>query len=205
MMPANYAMPFAVGAPPLAPAAETASPLPVAPPANSAEITKCLAEGATANDCKAALDAIAKDPAQYPRVGEAYKRGCTLKSKVLLGCGAFKSTVLGESDRPAMDLLMLCEAGVFEACEDVKTKAAPLLAWHSTLKTEGCKKGHTALCKSFKECKKKTLWTCGPVTGGTGEACGCQPKCDGDLVIGALPRTWSDGKTRASYTCKPKP
>jgi hypothetical protein len=206
--PKNYSMPWAIPIPPvlLQPASATPSASATPPPAAApAEIATCLADAGTAADCKTALDKIGQTGAGKDKVRDVYQKACTKKAK-LLGCGAFKSTAIGEGDKPAMDLLMLCEAGQSEACEDVKTKTAPLMAWLSTLKTDGCKRGAMALCASFKECKKSTPWGCQAVSGGPADAqvCGCVPKCDkGVVATKASDRPWPDGSKRGAFTCAP--
>jgi hypothetical protein len=202
----NYGLPWAAPAGAAATAATTASVAPTATapaaPASTEEKARCLSDAGTADDCRAALGKMAKEPgpgAPY----DVYKRACEKKAK-LLGCGAFKSTAITDADRPNMELLMLCESGAATACEDVKTKTAPLQAWLSTLKTDLCKKGESALCADFHQCKKPAKWTCSAVTGmGTTErqACGCQPPCAGTLTVSATTRSWPDGSTRAGYQC----
>lgn len=201
----NYALGFAIpaGAPstPVQPTAAPATSAPIAAvPAD--DVAHCLGATGTLDDCKFALALTAKDPAQERNVYDVYKRACGLKEK-LLGCGVFKSSAVGDSDRPAVELLMLCEAGRPEACEDVKTSSAPLVAWRTTLKTDGCKRGFTALCANYKECKHRSRWDCSAQTGATGggQVCGCVPRCEGQLIVSATPRSWPDGSTRAAYTC----
>lgn len=209
--PPSYAMPWAVPVP----AAPAAMP-PAAPatgpawPSWSAQRDKCLADAGTRDDCQAALRGAADawDPApgaarQGGDVHAVYRKACEKKAK-LQGCGVFKSSAVTEADRPTVELLMVCEAGRGEACEDVKTKAAPLVAWHGTLKAEHCKKGHSALCKSHKECKGGTQWTCRAATqpAGAGDVCGCAPRtCEGTMTIARSMRAWPDGSPRGVFTC----
>jgi hypothetical protein len=80
----------------------------------------------------------------------------------------------------------------------VKTKSAPLQAWLSTLKTNGCKKGETALCKNYRECKAPTQWGC---VGADQKLCGCLPKCAGTITGTPKGRTWPDGSNRGAFTC----
>jgi hypothetical protein len=203
----NYAMPFAVPVPHMPASAAGGG---AAAPASTAERDRCMAETGTAADCEAALRASAqawnptpgaatRDPAIY----EVYRRACQLKSK-LQGCAVFKSSAVGEADRPVVELLMTCEAGRTEACEDVQTKSNPLHAWLGTLKADWCKKGQSALCKSYRECRAGTAWSCRPATApaGGGEVCGCAPKsCETGLTATAAARKWPDGTTRGVFTC----
>ncbi len=210
----GYAMPWMVGVPQGQAGAAPGTgfvpgPAAVAPTGLSPARDKCMSESATGLDCQEALAQLAKGSAP---LYDVYKRGCERKAK-LLGCGVFKSTAVGESDRPQVELLMKCEAGVTEGCEDVSTKSAPLQAWLSTLKTDGCKKGHSALCKNYKECRGKTEWGCRvagatPTQGGVPprEVCGCVPKsCGGPMTVTPSPsaRTWPDGTPRGSFACAP--
>jgi len=170
---------------------------------------KCLSDTGNGLDCREALGQMAKTGTP---LYDVYKRGCERKAK-LLGCGVFKSTAVTDGDRPQVELLMKCEAGVSEGCEDVSTKAAPLQAWLSTLKADGCKKGQSALCKNFKECRGKTEWSCKPsgatpTQGGVApkEVCGCVPRsCGGPLTVTPSPsaRTWPDGTARGAFACAP--
>lgn len=204
--PKSYTMPWAIAIPPAArviPApAPTPTPISEAVPPEQAQ---CLSDAGTAADCKTALEKLATSTTHRDMVRDVYKKACDKKAK-LLGCGAFKSTAITDADKPTMDLLMVCEGGTSEACEDVKTKSAPLMAWHSTLKTEGCKKGNTALCANFKECKKASPWACTAVTGGPADqqVCGCVPKCaNGAPIAKATDRSWADGSKRGSFSCAP--
>ncbi len=214
--PQSYGMPWAVPIPPQA----KVIPAPVATPADPlpAEHDRCLGEGGTATDCKAALAKVAMSPTHQDRVYDVYRRGCEKKAK-LLGCGVFKSTAITDADKPAMTLLMACEGGRGEACEDAKTKTSPLMAWLSTLKTEGCKKGNTALCENYRACKKSEPWGCNapvgavstsPVPGAPAgsppaaaeQVCGCIPKCSsGQPVATPTGRNWPDGSKRGVFTC----
>ncbi len=204
----SYGMPWAIGIPPAmrgaVPPAASASAAPVAEAAVP-EAAQCLSDAGTASDCKTALEKLATSATQKDKVRDVYKKACEKKAK-LLGCGAFKSTAITDADKPQMDLLMVCEGGNSESCEDVKTKSAPLMAWLSTLKTDGCKKGNTALCSNYKECKKSTPWGCTQVTGGPADSqvCGCVPKCSGGAPV-AKPgdRTWPDGSKRGVFSCAP--
>lgn len=205
--PPTYVMPWMVGVPPTAASAAAPPALaPQAPPATGAD--RCLAESGTAADCVAALQAIAAaSPPAGPHVAgqvhDVYRRACAKKAK-LLSCAVFKSTAVTEADKPQVELLMLCEGGRTEACEDVSTKAAPLQAWLATLKAEHCKKGHQALCKNHRECKGATQWGCRPAAGVPGEVCGCVPRqCGGPLTVTPLARTWSDGSRRGQFSCAP--
>lgn len=198
-----------VGTAPVAAGTNTATPGVVVPVAGAAppELERCTKDGGTAEDCKVALEKLAATPQPPMRIHDTYKRGCELKAK-FLGCGVFKSTAITEEDRPTMELLMACEHGRSESCEDVKTKAAPLQAWLSTLKTTWCKKGETALCKNYKECKAPAKWKCEQVTIGTvlpnaerPEVCGCAPKCEGNTTTVDTGKTWPDGTRRGKLTC----
>ena len=198
--PPNYQMPFAVppglGTAP-GPAASAAVPGP-ATPAATPEADKCLAAGAGLPGRTGALEKVGASDAGRDKTLAVYKRACELKGK-LLGCGAFKSTAVDpEKDKPTLDLLARCETGDWESCEDVKTKSAPLQAWLSTLKTNGCKKGETALCKNYRECKAPKQWGC---IGADQKLCGCLPKCGGTVTGTAKKRTWPDGSTRGDFTC----
>ena len=200
--PPSYGMPWAVPIPPAARAlpapVTTAAPVADALPR---EHDACLSEAGTANECKAALEKLAMSPTHQDRVHDIYKRACEKKAK-LLGCGVFKSTAVTEADKPAMVLLMACEGGRGEACEDVKTKTAPLVAWLSTLKTDGCKKGNTALCANYRACKKSAPWGCEAIGPEATQVCGCMPQCSsGKPVAIVTGRTWPDGSKRAVFTC----
>jgi hypothetical protein len=199
----QYGMPFMIPVPNV-PAAAPA-PVAVAPAGPIAEVDKCLSDAGAAADCEAALGQIAASgqPGGALRIWDVYKKGCAKKAK-LLSCAVFKSTAVTEADRPAVELLMTCEAGRPEACEDVSTKSAPLQAWLTTLKTEGCKKGHSALCKSYKECKGATQFGCRPTTPPSGkDVCGCVPRsCEGTMSVLAASRTWPDGSARGVFRCE---
>jgi hypothetical protein len=203
----SYQMPFAVpagqGTAP-GPASSAVVPGQPAPTADAnPDADKCIGQGGVLADCTAALEKIGKSPtAPASKALDVYKRACELKGK-LLGCGAFKSTAVDkEKDRPTLELLAVCEAGRWESCEDVKTKAAPLQAWLSTLKTNGCKKGETALCKNYKECKAPAQWGC---IGADQKLCGCLPKCAGTVTGTPKGRTWPDGSARGNFTCSASP
>ncbi len=213
--PPTYAMPWMVGLPPGA-AAPAPAPA-IAQPASTgaADQDRCLSDAGTAADCESALRAIAAaSPAAGPavpgRVHDVYRRACEKKAK-LLSCAVFKSTAVTDADKPQVELLMLCEGGRSEACEDVATKAAPLQAWLSTLKGEHCKKGHQALCKNHRQCKGPTQWGCRPGASGgaapgapAAEVCGCVPRqCGGPLTVTPLARTWPDGTQRGQFSCAP--
>lgn len=205
----NYAMPFAVPVPTLPPSADGGAS--GGAPASTVERDRCLAETGTAADCEAALRASAQawDPTpgaakRDPAIYEVYRRACQLKSK-LHGCAVFKSSAVGEADREVVELLMTCEAGRTEACEDVQTKSNPLHAWLGTLKADWCKKGQSALCKSYKQCRAGTTWGCHPATApaGGGEVCGCAPRsCETGLTATAAARKWPDGTTRGVFACR---
>jgi hypothetical protein len=186
-------------------AAPTAAPA-VAP--RRSEEDRCLSEAGTAADCEAALGAIAQaSPAQGPanpgRVYDVYRKACDKKAK-LLGCAVFKSTAVTAGDKPQVELLMLCEGGRSEACEDVSTKSAPLIAWLTTLKAEHCKKGEQALCKSYRACKGASEWGCRPSAASPIEVCGCVPRqCGGPLTATPRARTWADGTARGEFRCAP--
>jgi hypothetical protein len=212
--PGYGAPPPGYGGQPFAPTASVAPTAP-APSATAAPTTsttpvvvlsetkqKCLGEGGTDDDCWAAVKELAASPtgSETDAVG-LYEKACAKKAK-LLGCGAFKSQAVTDSDRPTIGLLALCEAGRWEACEDVNTKAPPLKAWLITLKESGCKKGASALCKSYKTCKAKSDWGCKPA-GSAGDVCGCVPQCSGTLSVTAGTRTWPDGSKRGVFVCEP--
>ncbi len=203
----TYQMPFAVPAGPgTAPGPAFSSAVPSAnPPVVDAnpDADKCIAATGVLADCTAALDKAGKSAAApASKTLDVYKRACELKGK-LLGCGAFKSTAVDQDkDRPTLELLASCEIGKWEACEDVKTKSAPLQAWLSTLKTNGCKKGETALCKNYRECKAPAQWGC---IGADDKLCGCLPKCAGTVGGTATGRTWPDGSKRGKFTCSGGP
>jgi hypothetical protein len=200
-------VPAVPSAAPAAPASGAAKPA----PAPSAERARCLSDGGTADDCEAALRAAAVSwdvtpGAAHPKgeVYEVYRRACERKAK-LQGCGVFKSRAVGEADQPTVELLMICESGRPEACEDVATRSAPLQAWLSTLKAEHCRKGHSALCKSHRECRGAAQWGCRPATqpAGAGDVCGCVPRrCEGAMTVTASPRKWPDGSARGVFTCE---
>jgi hypothetical protein len=199
--PPSYAMPFYVPASSAsAPAAASGAPLgPTAIEPLPPEHEKCLGQDGTKADCKAALDRVGQSAAHADKVLAVYERGCALKLP-LLGCGAFKSTAVTDADRPMIALLAQCEAGRSEPCEDVKTKSAPLQAWLTTLKRDWCKKGETALCANYKECKAPTQWGCHDAQGT--KVCGCVPRCkDGTVMASAKSRTWPDGSTRGAFVC----
>ncbi len=169
------------------------------------ERDKCMGEGGKPADCQAALTKMAAG-APGDAVYDTYKRACDLKTKTLLGCGAFKSTAVTDADKPSMINLMRCETGFAEACEDVPSKAAPLKAWHTTLKTEWCKKGETAHCKSHKECKTPARYSCEAASGAAPDApkvCGCVPKCSGAVTATNTGKTWPDGQPRGKFSCAP--
>jgi hypothetical protein len=209
----NFAMPWMVGIPqtPPGPAPGTGfvpGPAATAPTGLSPARDKCMSDTGAGVDCQEALGQLAKTQAP---LYDVYKKACGLKVK-LQGCGVFKSTAVGEGDRAQVEALMRCESGQWESCEDVSTKSAPLQAWLATLKTEGCKKGQSALCKNYKECRGKTEWGCKPAgatpTGGAPpkEVCGCVPKqCGGPLTVTPSPtaKTWPDGSQRGSFACAP--
>lgn len=193
-------MPFAVpAAPGTAPGPAFSAAVPAPPPASVAEADKCVGADGALPDCTAALEKLGASPtATGDKTLAVYKKACELKGK-LLGCGAFKSTAVDqEKDKPTLELLTLCDAGRWEACEDVKTKSAPLQAWLATLKTNGCKKGETALCKNYRECKTPSQWGC---VGADQKLCGCLPKCSGTVTGTPKTRTWPDGTTRGNFTC----
>ena len=214
-------MPWAL---PIPPTRTTAAPIATAPPVEPMppEHDACLADAGTQADCRAALEKLGHTATHRDRIHDIYKRACDKKAK-LLGCGAFKSTAITEADRPSMDQLMVCEAGQPEVCEDVKTRSAPLMAWLSTLKTDGCKKGDTALCANYKECKKGAQWSCVAPTGAVpvtpsapgspapapaadAQVCGCVPKCPaGQPIAIATGRTWPDNSKRGAFTCSAAP
>ncbi len=201
--PPSYAMPFAVPAGAgTAPGPAASSLIPGTPAPSTAggspERAKCLGEGGAAADCVAALGKLGPSPAAGDGLA-IYKRACELKAKQLLGCGAFKSTAVSlERDATTLDLLAQCEGGTSEACEDVKTKSAPLQAWLTTLKTGLCKKGETAHCANYRECKAPARWGCTE----TGQKlCGCLPKCAAAVTGTPKARTWPDGSTRGAFTC----
>jgi hypothetical protein len=199
--PTATAASTATGAPaPTATAAPTTSTTPVVVLSETKQ--KCLGENGTDDDCWAALKELAAGPtASETEAVVLYEKACAKKAK-LLGCGAFKSQAVTESDRPTIGLLGLCEAGRWEACEDVITKAPPLKAWLITLKENGCKKGANALCKTYKSCKAKSDWGCKPA-GAAGDVCGCVPQCSGTLSVTAGTRTWPDGSKRGVFVCEP--
>jgi hypothetical protein len=189
------------GAPvPTATAAPSTSPTPVVVLSETKQ--KCLGENGTEDDCWSAVKELAASPtgSENDAVG-LYEKACSKKAK-LLGCGAFKSQAVTDADRPTIGLLALCEAGRWEACEDVNTKAPPLKAWLINLKETGCKKGASALCKSYKSCKAKSDWGCKPA-GAAGDVCGCVPQCKGTLSVTARTRTWPDGSKRGVFVCEP--
>jgi hypothetical protein len=191
-----WSAPAGSGAAPVASASASAAP--AAAPAANADFGKCMAESATTDDCKAAIESAKAAPGS-PGVFDLYKRACEKKVK-LLGCGAFKSTAISEGDHPTMELLMRCELGAAANCEQVKTKVAPLQAWLSTLKSDLCKKGENALCPDFHQCKKPAKWECAEAAGGT-KACGCLAPCAGTRTVTATSATWPDGSARAAAVC----
>jgi len=171
------------------------------------EVDVCLGSEGKKNDCKVALERSAAlgsvDNLKYAML---YKRGCDLGVQ-LLGCGAFKSKAVTETDNETMVALMRCELGASERCEGLSTKSAPLKAWLTTLRADWCKKGENALCKSHKECKLPSHWSCestgAPAAAGqeTPKACGCVPRCQGGVAVAATGKTWPDGSQRAKFTC----
>jgi len=197
--PPQYGFPWAAPAGSGA-AAASAAPTAATPAdtATNADFEKCLAEAATTDDCKAAIESAKKTPSA-PKIYELYQRACEKKVK-LLGCGAFKSTAITEDDHPTMELLMRCELGAAARCEEVKTKVAPLQAWLSTLKTTLCKQGENALCADYHQCKRPAKWTCEDTAGGA-KACGCLAPCDGTRTITATQASWPDGSARAAAVC----
>lgn len=204
--PPGYVAPGPTAAPPQATATVAPAATAPAPAAGGKppEYEKCMGTDGKKADCVAALEKLVQSPQPPNTIRDTYKRGCELKAK-LLGCGAFKSTAVTEADHPTMELLMACEVGRTEACEEVKTSSAPLQAWSKTLRKDWCKKGENALCDNYKQCKAPTQWKCetGPATPGAqgAQACGCAPKCDGTLAVGVSSKTWPDGSQRAKFTC----
>lgn len=194
--------------PPPQPPPQVQPPPPAASnPELDALLGKCNSEAGKAADCKAALEKLSQTPQQPGKIYDTYKRACDKKTP-LQGCGAFKSTAVTDADKPAMESLMACENGNWAACEDVQTKSPPLKAWHSTLKTEGCKKGEQALCKNYKECKIPAVWGCEEAAGavaGTPKVCGCVPKCSNGMTVIAIGKSWADGTPRGKFSCNAKP
>ncbi len=165
-----------------------------------AEIVPCLTEATGGPACKIALAKIAATGTGESHTIEVYRRACDAGEK-LLGCGIFQSTAITEEDDPILRRLMLCEHGWYEGCEDVKTRAAPLLAWLSTLKKIGCKRGANALCPDFHQCKAPERWTCHAQPGGP-KVCGCAAPCSGTLTsIAHTSKRWPDGSHRGQLGC----
>lgn len=174
--------------------------------ANPPEYDRCMAEDGKAAECKAALEKFAQSEPPRP-LRDTYKRACDRKTK-LMGCGVFKSTAVTEADHPTLELLMACELGRPESCEGVKTSSAPLQAWHQTLKASWCKKGESALCANYKQCKQPAKWECESAPGMPADApkpCGCKPKCEGTMTMAVTGKTWPDGSPRAKFACSPQP
>ncbi len=207
--PGAYGPPPQQVAPPpqMPPPQQPPQMMPPPPAASIPELDKCNSETGKAADCKAALEKLAQSPQPPGKIYDTYKRACAKKTP-LQGCGAFKSTAVTDADKPAMEALMACENGRWEACEDVQTKSPPLKAWHSTLKTEGCKKGEQALCKNYKECKIPAVWGCEEAAGavaGTPKVCGCVPKCSNGMTVIAVGKSWADSTPRGKFSCNAKP
>ena len=207
--PGAYGPPPQQVAPPpqMPPPQQPPQMMPPPPAASIPELDKCNSETGKAADCKAALEKLAQSPQPPGKIYDTYKRACAKKTP-LQGCGAFKSTAVTDADKPAMEALMACENGRWEACEDVQTKSPPLKAWHSTLKTEGCKKGEQALCKNYKECKIPAVWGCEEAAGavaGTPKVCGCVPKCSNGMTVIATGKSWADSTPRGKFSCNAKP
>jgi hypothetical protein len=196
--PPNYEQPF------FYPAGEEPKPeLPADPEGRAPdEIVPCLTEATGGPKCRVALTKIGKSGAGREHTIPVYQAACSAGEK-LLGCKIFLSTAITEADYPLMERLMLCEHGLYEACEGNKPKAAPLVAWLKTLKEIGCRDGANALCPDFHACKAPLLWTCSPSKGpAAGKVCGCAPKCTGSLVTIAHPELkWPDGSRRGQLSC----
>lgn len=174
------------------------------PPGRPPELDRCHADDGKAADCRAALEKLAAAPQPPKLIFDTYKKACDKKAK-LLGCGVFKSTAVTDADHPTMEALMACEAGRTDDCEGLKPSAAPLVAWHKTLKTDWCKKGANALCDDYRQCKS-SKWKCDAIGPGGGQACGCAPACEGPLAVSlSTSKTWPDGSTRATFTCPSAP
>ncbi|MFO0551261.1 MAG: hypothetical protein U0271_22925 [Polyangiaceae bacterium] len=194
-----YAVPSAT-----ATATISATPITTAPPpAAIPEIDVCLGTNGTAADCKVALQRMAVVDQPPGKLEEVYHRACKLGAK-LMGCGIFKSSALTDADKPDLERLIACEMGRPEACEDMKPKPPPLVAWHQTLKADLCKKGENALCASYKQCKSNAEWTCEAQSGAAGEqkVCGCAQRCEGGgRTVKATTKSWPDGSVRGVFTC----
>lgn len=194
--PPTFEQPFFIP-----PGETTAAPEPTEPE-SPAEIVPCLTEATGGPKCVVALRKIAQTGAGREQTMEVYQRACEAKEK-LLGCKIFLSTAITDGDNPTIESLMLCEHGAYEACEGLKPKAAPLIAWLGTLKEKGCAEGANALCADFRACKAPKRWTCQPDKGpASGKVCGCLEKCNGTVVaIGVSEKKWPDTSRRGQLTC----
>ncbi|MBL9025363.1 MAG: hypothetical protein JNL21_24425 [Myxococcales bacterium] len=196
--PASFEQPFFI------PAAEaTATPTATSSePEAPAEIVPCLTEASGGPKCIVALQKIAKTGAGRDQTMEVYQRACEAKER-LLGCQIFYSTAITDADNPIIESLMLCEHGAYEACEGLKPKAAPLIAWLQTLKGKGCDAGANALCDNFRQCKPPKRFTCSPEKGKPSDKiCGCLEKCSGTVVaVETSGKKWPDGSARGQLGC----
>ncbi|NUO47280.1 MAG: hypothetical protein HOV80_00330 [Polyangiaceae bacterium] len=198
--PPNYEQPF------FYPAGEEPPPtLPSDPEAKAPdEIVPCLTEAKAGPQCIVALKKIAQTGGGREHTYAAYQAACNAGER-LLGCKIFLSTAIGDADMPLIERLMLCEHGLFDACEGNKPKAAPLVAWQKTLMEIGCKEGANALCADYHQCKSPLLWTCSPSKGpAASKVCGCAPKCTGSHISIASERKWPDGSRRGQLSCAPQ-
>lgn len=154
-----------------------------------------------AADCRTALQKMTLSPQPVGRYFETYRHACSIKTK-LLGCGAYKTSQSMDADRPVMEALIACEVGKPEACEGLAPSTAGLTAWHSTLKKDWCKKGESALCDDYKQCKRPAVFGCESVGTAGATACGCVPKCTAGLKVEPTGTKWPDGSPRAKMSCQ---
>lgn len=181
--------------------APTVAPTPPPAPVDNPEYDKCMAPDGRAADCRVALQKMTLSPQPVGRYFETYKHACAIKTK-LLGCGAYKTSQSMDADRPVMEALIACEVGKPEACEGLTPSTAGLTAWHSTLKKEWCKKGESALCEDYKQCKRPAVFGCESTGASGATACGCVPKCAAGLKVEPTGTKWPDGSQRAKITCQ---
>ena len=195
---ASFEQPFFI------PAAEPTARASAAPPEPEApiEIVPCLTEASGGPKCVVALEKIAKTNVGREQTMEVYQRACQAGER-LLGCRIFFSTAITDADNATIERLMLCEHGAYEACEGLKPKAAPLIAWLQTLKKKGCDEGANALCASFRQCKPPQRFTCSPEKGKPSDKiCGCLERCSGTVVaVTASTKKWPDGSGRGQLGC----
>ncbi len=197
--PVSFEQPFFI--PPGEATAVASAPVPSGP-APAPEIVPCLTEASGGPQCVVALRKIGQTGAGKEHTWEVYQRACEAGEK-LLGCKIFLSTAITDTDMPNIERLMLCEHGAYEACEGMKPKAAPLVAWLQTAKQLGCKDGANALCPDFHQCKAPARWTCNPPKGPAGsKVCGCLAKCAGTVMTRHVTgKKWPDGTQRGELEC----